>query len=474
MNKIVKIIFVFAVCLLITGLLDAQPSITWQREYIGPDKVEGNCITQTFDEGYVMSGGSPQNRYFVIRTNVYGDTIWTKIYQDGHPYKIIQTCDSNFIIAGQSEGQYDIYSDGFIQKIESNGNQIWKKKFGGILGDAITDILELNDTKILCIGSSTFSFFPLLAKYFLLKTESNGDSIWLKYYDSTFVNQSGKFDSYKNDRILISGSRPLVTDTNGTLIRYSYGIPGGKGIADTVSHTFFFVRTTNDSTGKSIIQMTRTDTAFKVLFTKNISMPLRYLYVNDIINYNSGFVICGSFETNIEFQIGGLLIQFNTEGNINWYKEYLIKNRPSLFVSLNNCSDKGYISIGSINPSSFGVNNIIATKTDSLGNTTLINIQMISNSVSGDFKLYQNFPNPFNSQTIIKFELKHYSKVNFIVQDILGKIVDIPLNDNLNSGIYNIIYKPKFDLSSGIYFYTINILNEFEKMRLTKKFALIK
>jgi hypothetical protein len=74
-----------------------------------------------------------------------------------------------------------------------------------------------------------------------------------------------------------------------------------------------------------------------------------------------------------------------------------------------------------------------------------------------DFILYQNFPNPFNPATTIRFKLKEEEDVVLRVFNSIGELVATLVEDNLSSGEYNI----KFDsrdygnLASGVYYYSL-------------------
>ncbi len=70
------------------------------------------------------------------------------------------------------------------------------------------------------------------------------------------------------------------------------------------------------------------------------------------------------------------------------------------------------------------------------------------------FKLAQNFPNPFNPETIIRYELKETGNVSLKIYDQLGKEVAELINEEKSAGTY----EEKFDgsrLASGIYFYQL-------------------
>jgi len=70
------------------------------------------------------------------------------------------------------------------------------------------------------------------------------------------------------------------------------------------------------------------------------------------------------------------------------------------------------------------------------------------------FKLYDNYPNPFNPVTKIKFDLPLSANVKLNVFDITGREIASLLNSELKSGTYEVQFNAGY-LSSGIYFYKI-------------------
>jgi hypothetical protein len=72
--------------------------------------------------------------------------------------------------------------------------------------------------------------------------------------------------------------------------------------------------------------------------------------------------------------------------------------------------------------------------------------------IAGDFKLYRNYPNPFNPSTSIAYSLKKSSNITLSVYDITGKLVDVVIdNEYKPAGTYEVTYNA-IKLSSGIYF----------------------
>lgn len=85
------------------------------------------------------------------------------------------------------------------------------------------------------------------------------------------------------------------------------------------------------------------------------------------------------------------------------------------------------------------------------------------------FKLYQNFPNPFNLQTNINFTIVNTGNVSLKIFDPGGREVAELINKRLSPGDYKSFFEAE-ELSSGIYFCTlrVNEISRTIKMMLLK------
>ncbi|MBI5403064.1 MAG: T9SS type A sorting domain-containing protein [Ignavibacteriae bacterium] len=97
------------------------------------------------------------------------------------------------------------------------------------------------------------------------------------------------------------------------------------------------------------------------------------------------------------------------------------------------------------------------------------NINQLSSSTPSDFKLYSNYPNPFNPATKIKFDLPKKSHTSLVVYDALGRAVQTLVNTELKEGTYEYAWDAS-KYNSGVYFVRI-ISDNFAD---TKKMMLIK
>ena len=92
-----------------------------------------------------------------------------------------------------------------------------------------------------------------------------------------------------------------------------------------------------------------------------------------------------------------------------------------------------------------------------------------------NYNLYQNFPNPFNPVTIIKYEIPKRTEVLLKIYNILGEEVKTLAKEEQMPGYYEVIWdgtdKMGLKVSSGIFIYRMTINGEYihsRKMVFTK------
>jgi len=76
-----------------------------------------------------------------------------------------------------------------------------------------------------------------------------------------------------------------------------------------------------------------------------------------------------------------------------------------------------------------------------------------------EYQLKQNFPNPFNAETTIQYQLGKRTPVVLSIYDILGRKVRTVINERQTTGYHSIrwdgLNKSKTQVASGLYFYRI-------------------
>ena len=78
----------------------------------------------------------------------------------------------------------------------------------------------------------------------------------------------------------------------------------------------------------------------------------------------------------------------------------------------------------------------------------------LAGGVAPSYSLYQNFPNPFNPTTMIRFDVPRREHVVLEVFDVVGQKVATLLNRDVEPGEHTIVFSVwEYQLSSGLYFY---------------------
>jgi glucose/arabinose dehydrogenase len=90
-------------------------------------------------------------------------------------------------------------------------------------------------------------------------------------------------------------------------------------------------------------------------------------------------------------------------------------------------------------------------------------------NIPAEYKLYKNYPNPFNPSTRIKFSIPESNLVQIKVYDMLGRETAIVINREFQAGIHEVDFTAE-GLSSGLYIYKLQAgsFSESHKMMLLK------
>ncbi len=395
---------------------------------------------------------------FLIRTNEFGDTIWTKTIGgtgDEQPNAMKSTNDNNYIIAGSTTSFGAGNSDVYLLKVDQNGDTIWTKTYGGNLDDQAYDVIQTSDNGFIVIGG-TMSYTSGFSSVYAIKTNANGDSLWTKTYEKKNAN---------------AGSSVIQLTDGGFFIVGQTLLPRQNNTSDC-----YFIRT--DISGDTIWTKTYGGSNYDGAFLA--------------IETSAGNIIVSG--TTKSFGAGGndiFLSMFNSSGNEIWMKTYggVNDDYGGMFAPTN---DNGYIITGYTKSFGAGNQDVYLIKTDNNGDTlwtrtfgktgdewggcvkqTMDNGYIISgntNSFGNAYDVYliktnstgavgfqqiirQNavcsvFPNPNNGAFTIKLD-KVYSNVSINVHDINGRIVYSKkgLFDQLNIGRIELP-----DVSDGLYF----------------------
>jgi hypothetical protein len=132
----------------------------WIKTYGINEIDKGYSIMQGIDGGCVITGVScffnnEKNISYLIKIDDNGNIIWKRIF-DGRGndeiFCMAKDDDAGYLLAGTTDsdgtGLYDVY----LLKTDVNGNELWKKTFGGGGNDAAYHITACNDGNFIIAG----------------------------------------------------------------------------------------------------------------------------------------------------------------------------------------------------------------------------------------------------------------------------------------------------------------------------------
>jgi hypothetical protein len=85
---------------------------------------------------------------------------------------------------------------------------------------------------------------------------------------------------------------------------------------------------------------------------------------------------------------------------------------------------------------------------------------------SDDYKLFQNFPNPFNPSTKISYKIKKEGSVSLTVFNLVGQEISVLVNEKQSVGNYEVEFDAS-ELTSGVYLYKLQINGYTSVKRMT-------
>ncbi len=217
--------------------LDSNGNITWKKTmgYLGKDF--GTAIIETSDGGFLASGeldvtasggeGNTSARplhaggdYWVIKLSSSGVLEWSHYYGGTFtetPSGIVETQNGNFIITGTSDstdvdiddnkGTYDFW----VIKINSTGELMWKKNYGGSEIDESKAIVKTNENNFLIVGNSRSNDQDIIensggADLCIVKINQDGDLLLQKNLGGSNFDVGNSIQNMSDGNFLLSGS----------------------------------------------------------------------------------------------------------------------------------------------------------------------------------------------------------------------------------------------------------------------------
>jgi uncharacterized delta-60 repeat protein len=364
-----------------------------------------------------------------IKYNSCGDFQWAKSYFPPLPLRSnwgysVATDDSNNVYAS-GYGAVPTGNEIVTIKYDTEGNEKWIKKYPTYYGDYLRPTFSAVDSSnnLIVVGynytqTSDYDFVTL-------KYSPDGNLLWSRLFDGGDDDYANSiFLDDKND-ILIGGSSYSIAFSDYLILKYS---PTG----DTLLIKWI------DGGGLN------TDEVHSI-----VSDSMDNIYVTGFSQSSGG----------VEHY---LTVKLNSSGDTLWTKTY--RNAYSNSAYCINLDKTGSVYVSGAGGLPGGNSGIVTIKYSQL--TGIISNELLS---FDNFDL-NNYPNPFNPNTTINYNLKTSAYVELKVFDILGNGIKTFVNKIQNEGNYKVMFDGT-NLSSGIYFYSLFID---KNLKATKRMLLIK
>jgi len=318
--------------------LNSSGNKIWFKHYGGSNYDYANSIQQTSDGGYVVGGSTYSYTYGSYDFGIYkldssGNKVWFKHYGGGsgdYAYSIQQTSDSGYIVAGSS-WSYSHGSDDFaIYRLNSNGSKVWFKHYGGANSDEASSIQQTSDGGYV-VGGSTYSYTYGSYDFAIYKLDSSGNKVWFKHYGGANSDSANCIQQTSDGGYIIAGDTESYTYGNKDIAIYKLNSSGNKV-------WFKHYGGASDEGGYSVQQTS-----------------------------DGGYVVAGYTTSYTHGNSDFAIYKLNSSGDKIWFKHYGgADNEYSR--SIQETSDGGYIVAGYTDSYTYGSFDFAIYKLDSTGN----------------------------------------------------------------------------------------------------------
>jgi hypothetical protein len=183
---------------------DGSGDTLWTKAYGGSDWDICYAVQQTSDGGYIATGstasfGEGDHDVWIIKTDANGDTLWTNVIggsEEDQGRAVHQISDDGYIIAGFTESFGNGSRDGWLIRTDINGDTIWTRTFGDENWDQFRSIIVTPERNYIITGDFESVSNPGQTDLWLIKTASDVSAI--KDYQHSGINNFQLKQNYPN------------------------------------------------------------------------------------------------------------------------------------------------------------------------------------------------------------------------------------------------------------------------------------
>lgn len=164
-------------------------TMSWKKNFIVKRSEIAYSIAVTPTDNYLMAGriqskGTDNFDAWVVKLDSNGNVLWEKTF-GGKDYDVAQnitvTPTGEYLIVGTTQSKGAGGFDAWVIKLDKNGEKIWDKAFGGKKKDEVYSIKVTPKGEYIVVGY-TYSKGAGYSDVWVIKLNKNGRKIWDKTY----------------------------------------------------------------------------------------------------------------------------------------------------------------------------------------------------------------------------------------------------------------------------------------------------
>lgn len=486
---------------------------TFQRSYGSPAAEFVEAVVQTNDGGYLLGGqttsGAPDRDILLLKTDSLGMIEWSRAVGgsgEDRLFHAVMIAPDTVLLVGSTTSYGSGNADVWILEMTISGQIIWSKAYGGSSNDMAQFAEITSDGGFIIAGHTGISQDVLL-----LRLDRRGQLVWARRYGGQNTDVGMAVTRSPDGGFLIAGwtytwgvylhdALLLKTDSVGVIqwaTTYgTFGDDGAHRILPTPSDGYVVL---GNSTTIGGLFLMKIDLAGGFEWARGYQGVGEQILSSLAPTVDGGYVLSGSAGI-YGAQLGySYLMKTSADGALDWGWVFPLSKADLRVHEARQTADGGFVSAANLYRLSQEMPDILLVKTDAQGNTGCFHQQRLMPVVTvptiyityptipmdspvltttevfpivrsipvldqdvcavteleevSDLPrqpLLDNFPNPFNPSTTIRFTLPSSGSVLLRVYDMLGREVQVLIQGFQEAGRHDVLFDAS-GLAGGIY-----------------------
>jgi len=468
--------------------------VTFERIFGHPDSDHPSAVRITKDGGYIIAGSYQDinedwSDAFLVKTDRYGQVEWIKTYgseDNEESFSSLLVVDDGYIAVGSKTAIDNVDNNVYIVKTDINGDTVWTKNYGGPYDD-VANVIETAGKGRYIIGGFTKSAVYGTKRAYLVVIDNKGNKIRDNSYanceEATSVQPTsdGGYVFCGSTRSISAGESDFYLGKTDSLLNEEWEKAFGGSDCDEANYVintadggFILAGWTASSEFGAVatdVYLVKTDASGNqdMQWGNKIYGYEHHDHANAIIQTrDGGYLIVGYTQNNydserIKWTSDVYVIKCDNAGNKLWEQTYGGFYGESA-SNVQETPEGDFIICG--NTGSYSKrpgSDIYLLRLNNQGLIT--SVHETQNTMPVNYILTQNFPNPFNNCTLIKYSLPRNCYVDLSLYNVRGQKVRTLVDEFKQAGSHTLHLNAN-GLTSGLYFYRIKAGNFIETKRM--------